>query len=632
MAIDPHDFLAVDGLLSTEERDIRDTVRAFAAAELAPHVADWYDAGTLPDDLGPKLGALGLLGMHLEGYGCAGMSATAYGIACRELEAVDSGLRSFVSVQGSLAMYAIHRWGTEQHREEWLPRMATGEVLGCFGLTEPDAGSDPASMRTRAKRDGDDWVLNGGKMWITNGTLAGVAVVWAQTDDGIRGFVVPTDTPGFTATKIQRKLSLRASVTAELSFDDLRLPGDAVFPDVRGLKGPLSCLNEARYGILWGAVGAARACYEEALAYSLERSQFGKPLASFQLSQKKLAEMVIAINNASLAAIQIGRLKDAGTLEPGAGVLRQARQRARGARRLPQRADHARRRRHHAGPLGHAAHEQPRDGDDLRGHRGDAHAEHRRRGHRDPRLPLTGPSGPLDRSRRAMARARRAGVGLGGGVPPGAGLEQLSCASRPYVCSSPSSPCSPRWSVRSPPSARPRPLRRAPVTWTVQVGSQASNEAVQGMRFLPGDVTIDAGDTVRWVARSTEIHTVTFFPGGGPQSTLPEFDPADLTQLTRQGGSVYDPMQGFNSGLMTTVPTNGDVGPLPKVPHVQTYSLTFPTAGTFTYYCLVHGKMMVGVVHVQPAATPYPYTQAQYDDQARVARAGLAVIGRHLRP
>ncbi|QWZ06498.1 acyl-CoA dehydrogenase family protein [Nocardioides panacis] len=323
MAIDPHDFLAVDGLLSTEERDVRDTVRAFAAAELAPHVADWYDAGTLPDDLGPKLGALGLLGMHLEGYGCAGMSATAYGIACRELEAVDSGLRSFVSVQGSLAMYAIHRWGTEAHREEWLPRMATGEVLGCFGLTEPDAGSDPASMRTRAKRDGDDWVLNGGKMWITNGTLAGVAVVWAQTDEpsagpgpAIRGFVVPTDTPGFTATKIQRKLSLRASVTAELSFDDLRLPGDAVFPDVRGLKGPLSCLNEARYGILWGAVGAARACYEEALAYSLERSQFGKPLASFQLSQKKLAEMVIAINNASLAAIHIGRLKDAGTLDP----------------------------------------------------------------------------------------------------------------------------------------------------------------------------------------------------------------------------------------------------------------------------------------------------------------------------
>jgi glutaryl-CoA dehydrogenase len=316
MATDPHDFLAVDGLLDTDERDIRDTVRAFAEAELAPHVAQWYDEGTLPDDLGPAFGKLGLLGMHLEGYDCAGTSATAYGIACRELEAVDSGLRSFVSVQGSLAMFAIHRWGTDEHKDEWLPRMASGEVLGCFGLTEADAGSDPGSMRTRARRDGDDWVLTGSKMWITNGTLAGVAVVWAQTDDGIRGFVVPTDTPGFTASKIQRKLSLRASVTAELAFEDLRLPGDAVFPEVRGLKGPLSCLNEARYGILWGAVGAARACYEEALAYTLEREQFGQPLASFQLTQKKLAEMCIAVNNASLAAVQIGRLKDSGELDP----------------------------------------------------------------------------------------------------------------------------------------------------------------------------------------------------------------------------------------------------------------------------------------------------------------------------
>jgi glutaryl-CoA dehydrogenase len=313
---DPLDFLAVDGLLDQDELDIRDTVRAFAEAELAPHVAEWYDAGTLPDDLGRKLGKLGLLGMHLDGYGCAGMSATAYGVACRELEAVDSGLRSFVSVQGSLAMYAIHRWGTDEHRDEWLPRMASGESLGCFGLTEADAGSDPGSMRTRARRDGDDWVLNGSKMWITNGTLAEVAVVWAQTEDGIRGFVVPTSTPGFTATRIGRKLSLRASVTAELAFEDLRLPGDAVFPDVRGLKGPLTCLGEARFGILWGAVGAARACYQEALGYSLARSQFGRPLASFQLSQKKLAEMVVAVNYASLAAVQIGRLKDAGQLSP----------------------------------------------------------------------------------------------------------------------------------------------------------------------------------------------------------------------------------------------------------------------------------------------------------------------------
>ncbi len=317
---DPLDFLSVDDLLSQDDRDMRDTVRSFAQDKLAPHVAEWYEQGTLPDDLGPLFGELGLLGMHLDGYGCAGTSATAYGVACRELEAVDSGLRSFVSVQGSLAMFAIHHWGSDEQKDEWLPRMATGEVLGCFGLTESDAGSDPGSMRTRAKRDGDDWVLNGGKMWITNGTLAKVAVVWARVEDGadggIRGFVVPTDTPGFTATKISRKLSLRASVTAELSFDDVRLPSSAAFPEVRGLKGPLTCLNEARYGILWGAVGAARACLEEALDYTMGRTQFGKPLASFQLTQKKLAEMVIAVNNASLAAVQIGRLKDAGTLEP----------------------------------------------------------------------------------------------------------------------------------------------------------------------------------------------------------------------------------------------------------------------------------------------------------------------------
>jgi glutaryl-CoA dehydrogenase len=316
-----HDFLGVDDLLTDEDRAIRDTVRDFAQSELAPHIAEWYDEGTLPDDLGPRLGKLGLLGMHLEGYGCAGTSATAYGVACRELEAVDSGLRSFVSVQGSLAMYAIHRFGTDEQKEEWLPRMATGEALGCFGLTEPDAGSDPGSMKTRARqeRPGDersDWILNGSKMWITNGTLAEVAVVWAQTDDGIRGFVVPTDTQGFTAQKIQRKLSLRASVTAELAFDDLRLPADAAFPEVRGLRGPLSCLNEARYGIVWGVVGAARACLEESLAYTSEREQFGKPLASFQLTQRKLALMPVAVNNASLVAWRLGALKDAGTLTP----------------------------------------------------------------------------------------------------------------------------------------------------------------------------------------------------------------------------------------------------------------------------------------------------------------------------
>src|SRR3954470_8131881 len=311
-----HDFLHNDDLLTDEDRAIRDTVRDFAQSELAPHVAEWYDEGTLPDDLGRLFGKIGLLGMHLEGYGCAGTSATAYGVACRELEAVDSGLRSFVSVQGSLAMFALHRWGSEQHKEEWLPRMATGEAIGCFGLTESDAGSDPGSMKTYARKDGDDWVLNGSKMWITNGTLAAFPTVWAQTDDGIRGFAVPTDTPGFEAHKIKRKLSLRASVTAELAFDDLRLPADAVFPEVRGLKGPLSCLNEARFGIAWGVVGAARWCVEESRAYTMEREQFGKPLASFQLTQRKLATMTVAVNNASLVAWRLGGLKDAGKLSP----------------------------------------------------------------------------------------------------------------------------------------------------------------------------------------------------------------------------------------------------------------------------------------------------------------------------
>jgi glutaryl-CoA dehydrogenase len=311
-----HDYLLVDDLLTDEDRAIRDTVRDFAQRELAPHIAEWYDEGTLPDGLGPMFGKLGLLGMHLEGYGCAGTSATAYGVACRELEAVDSGVRSFVSVQGSLAMYGIHRWGSEEQKDGWLPRMAAGDAIGCFGLTESDAGSDPGSMKTHAKKAGDDWVLNGSKMWITNGTLADVAVVWAQTEDGIRGFVVPTDTKGFEAHKIKRKLSLRASVTAELAFDDLRLPADAVFPEVRGLKGPLSCLNEARYGIVWGAVGAARACLEESLAYTGQREQFGKPLSSFQLTQRKLALMTVAVNNAALVAWRLGALKDAGTLTP----------------------------------------------------------------------------------------------------------------------------------------------------------------------------------------------------------------------------------------------------------------------------------------------------------------------------
>lgn len=312
---DPHDFLDLDAGLAEEERAIRDAVRAYAKDHLLDHVADWYETGALPAaELAKGFGSLGLLGMHLEGYGCAGTSAIAYGIACRELEAVDSGLRSFVSVQGSLAMYGIHKWGSEEQRQEWLPRMATGDALGCFGLTEPDAGSDPGSMRTRAVRDGSDWVLSGTKMWITNGTVADVAVVWAQTDDGIRGFVVPTSTPGFTANEVKHKLSLRASLTAELVLDGVRLPSSAAFPEVRGLRGPLSCLNEARYGILFGVVGAARACYEAALEYTLARSQFGKPLAGFQLTQRKLADLLVEVNRAGLVALQIGRLKDAGAL------------------------------------------------------------------------------------------------------------------------------------------------------------------------------------------------------------------------------------------------------------------------------------------------------------------------------
>ena len=312
----PSDFLQIDSLLDEEERAIAETVREYARARLVPFIAEWYESGTLPTETAIGLGKLGLLGMHLDGYGCAGTSATAYGIACRELEAVDSGLRSLVSVQGSLAMFAIHRWGTEEHRLRWLPSMAAGEAIGCFGLTEADAGSDPASMRTMAKKAGQDWVLNGSKMWITNGSIANIAVIWAQTDGGIRGFLVPTDTPGFTSYEIQRKISLRASITAELVLDNVRLPASAVFPDVAGLKGPLSCLNEARFGILWGAVGAARACFVEALEYSLARKQFGKPLAGFQLTQRKLADMSIAVTNASLTAMQLGRLKDARQVTP----------------------------------------------------------------------------------------------------------------------------------------------------------------------------------------------------------------------------------------------------------------------------------------------------------------------------
>jgi glutaryl-CoA dehydrogenase len=315
-AIRPKDFLAFDALLSDEERMIRDTVRAFVNDRVVPNVGEWFEEARIPLELAPELGKIGVLGMHLEGYGCAGASATAYGLACLELEAGDSGVRSLVSVQGSLAMYAIHRWGSEEQKQEWLPRMAAGEALGCFGLTEPDAGSDPGSMRTRAKRDGSDWVLHGQKMWITNGSVSDVAVVWAKTDEGVKGFLVPKGTKGFTTQDIHRKLSLRASVTSELLLDDVRLPEDAVLPEVSSLKGPLSCLNEARYGIVWGAIGAARACFESALEYSLERTQFGKPIASFQIQQQKLAMMALEVNRGALLALHLGRMKDEGTLRP----------------------------------------------------------------------------------------------------------------------------------------------------------------------------------------------------------------------------------------------------------------------------------------------------------------------------
>ncbi|TYB48221.1 acyl-CoA dehydrogenase family protein [Actinomadura chibensis] len=307
------DFLMIEAGLTPEEADIRDTVARFASSELAPHINEWHDAGRVPRELAQRFGQLGVLGMHLDGPGCPDMSAVAYGLACRELEAVDSGIRSFVSVQGSLAMYAIHRWGSETQRASYLPRMAAGDVIGCFGLTEPDSGSDPGSMRTSARLDpSGDWILNGTKMWITNGTIADIAIVWARDHDGlVRGFVVPTDTPGFSATVIQRKLSLNASATAILNLDDVRLPAAALLPAAQGLSGPLSCLNEARFGILWGVVGAARTCFAEALDYSLVRRQFGRPLAAFQLSQRKIAEMAILVNNASLVAYHLGRTKDA---------------------------------------------------------------------------------------------------------------------------------------------------------------------------------------------------------------------------------------------------------------------------------------------------------------------------------
>jgi glutaryl-CoA dehydrogenase len=313
----PFDLFAIDSLLSDEERAVRDTVRAFCDDRIRPHIADWFENASIPArELSKELGKLGLLGMHLEGYGCAGTTATAYGLACLELEAADSGIRSLVSVQGSLAMYAMYRFGSTQQKDEWLPRMSAGEAIGCFGLTEPDFGSDPGGMRTRARRDGSDWVLNGTKMWATNGSVADVAIVWARTEEGIRGFVVPTGARGFSAPEITRKLSLRASVSSELVLDDVRLPADAVLPDARGLGGPLSCLSEARFGIVFGAVGAARDCLETTIAYASTRRVFDKPLTAYQLTQQKLADMSLELGKAMLLALHIGRIKDAGRIRP----------------------------------------------------------------------------------------------------------------------------------------------------------------------------------------------------------------------------------------------------------------------------------------------------------------------------
>jgi len=310
------DLLRIDDQLTEDERLVRDTARAFARDRVLPHIADWFEAGTLPREIAPEIGKLGLLGMHLEGYGCAGMGAVSYGVACREMEAADSGLRSLVSVQGSLCMFPIWKYGSEEQKQEWLPRMAAGEAIGCFGLTEPDHGSDPSSMATKAVRDGSDWLLSGTKMWITNGGIADVAVVWAATQEGIRGFLVPRAAKGFSTRNIHKKLSLRASVTSELHLDGVRLPADAMLPGVSGLKGPLSCLSEARYGIVWGVTGAARACLESAVEYSRTREQFGRKIGGFQLTQAKLAWMLADLARAQLLALHLGRLKEAGEITP----------------------------------------------------------------------------------------------------------------------------------------------------------------------------------------------------------------------------------------------------------------------------------------------------------------------------
>ncbi|RAN69531.1 acyl-CoA dehydrogenase [Bacillus sp. SRB_336] len=313
---DSIDLLNFDSLLSKEEIELRSSVRSFVDAEIKPNIAVWYESAVFPLEIVPEMAKLGLLGMHLKGYSCAGRSAVEYGLAGAELEAGDSGLRTFVSVQGSLAMSAIYKHGSEEQKQEWLPQMAAGEAIGSFGLTEPSAGSDPGAMKTFARRDGEDWIINGSKRWIGLASVAKLTIIWAQTEDGVRGFIVPTDTPGFTATPIESKLSMRASIQCDIDIVDVRLPASAILPNAKGLRGPFECLNEARYGIIWGAMGAARDSFHTALAYSQERMQFDKPLAGYQITQEKLVNMALEIDKGFLLALHLGRLKDAGALEP----------------------------------------------------------------------------------------------------------------------------------------------------------------------------------------------------------------------------------------------------------------------------------------------------------------------------
>ena len=384
---DPSDLLDLEHLLTDEERAVRDVAREWVRRRILPEVEEWYEQGVFPArELGPELGGMGFLGMQLQGEHFLGLNSVAYGLVELELEAGDSGLRSFVSVQSALSMYAIYAFGSDEQKAEWLPRMAAGEAIGCFGLSEPDSGSDPGSMRTVAKRDGDDWVLSGTKMWITNGGVSDVAIVWANTDEGIRGFVVPTASPGFSAPDIHKKMSLRASVTSELVMDDVRLPADAMLPGVQGLKGPLSCLNEARYGIVWGVMGAARACFETALEYSKTREQFGKPIGTFQLTQKKLADMALELNKGTLLALPPRSHEGRGPSATRARVVRQTQQHARGVEDHPDLPRDPGRQRHHPGVPDHAPHDQPRVGHHLRGHRGDPHPGDRRPADRPPRV------------------------------------------------------------------------------------------------------------------------------------------------------------------------------------------------------------------------------------------------------